>query len=281
MLWPQIYSKNYPHFALILRRPSDPRDPRQILWADLTSEDFVPIAGAAVEGYGTVTKRFQQSLTLHVSALTLRVREFATTKSSISGCLRFTFNAMRDSSQRLTFPATLRDLSRQVVQVQRFYLESLAFLTWAEELHEKAFPLLDSQSPQCNHEYMGVYTTDPALVQIFFRAGIPVWLLRKPSAIQEGTILRSLTATTLPMEAGIIISNPTFEIYCGRIGDFHLAATCMGGHSYDDVEKLPWHDLETNPTPLNARQGPTPSVTPPPSVLTTQASQASSSSLVQ
>ena len=30
--WPQLFSKVYCHYALILRRPDDPNDPRQPIW---------------------------------------------------------------------------------------------------------------------------------------------------------------------------------------------------------------------------------------------------------
>ncbi|KAJ3475398.1 hypothetical protein NLI96_g11862 [Meripilus lineatus] len=246
--WPQVYLARFPHFCLMLRKPTSPLDARLVMWERLTEADFSPVLGCSLTSFGVVSSTLQERLRPHVDNVMNQVQEYCKAKNAKGQRILFTSNALRDTFQRLSLPASFRDMNRQLIMVQRFWQESLAWLTWVQDKWSHFQPQPDDAPAPYNAEFMGAYTTDPAVVQQLFRAGVPVWYLRRPEEITSLTVIRDVVDITPPML--IDTSDPTFVLYSGMIGHHTLAATCMGGHSYSDVERLPFHNPDVSRPPL-------------------------------
>ncbi|KAJ3476565.1 hypothetical protein NLI96_g11068 [Meripilus lineatus] len=248
--WPQLYSPRFPHFCLIPRRPTAIHDMRTVMWETLTDNDFRPALGCALTTFGVASQTILTRLEPHVEEVLRRAQEYSDRHDSKGQRIRFTCAAMSDSYKRLSYPATFRDINRQFITVQRFWKESLAWLTWVQDKweHFEPSPSTNVPSAPVDNRFIGAYTTDAAVVQILMRAGVPVWLLRKPELILPTTVILEVVK---PTNASSIINtnNPTFTLYHGMIGDRALSVTCMGGHTYSDVEHVPHHDPEISARP--------------------------------
>lgn len=142
--WPQLFSKVFPYLTLIPRRPSDSTDPLAIMWWDLSEDDFVRDSSVPVDFLGTVSPRRINEFRPFLVEIEKRVRELPPDSRSKGYRIFFTARALRDAFNRLSYPATLRDLTRQVVQVQRFYLESKAWFTFYVDMKSQ----FNSANPQ-------------------------------------------------------------------------------------------------------------------------------------
>ncbi|KAJ3482755.1 hypothetical protein NLI96_g6758 [Meripilus lineatus] len=259
--WPQLYSARFPHFCLMPRPPTEARDPRNVMWETLTARNFHPAFGCALTAFGVASDYLITRLQPHIEDVLKRAHEYSEQHNSKGTRIRFTCAAMSDSYKRLSYPATFRDINRQLITVQRFWKESLAFLTWVQDKweHFEPSPSEDVPPAPVNHQFIGAYTTDAAVVQILMRAGVPVWLLRQPELILPTTVVLEVVSAT---NASSIINtvNPTFALYHGMIGDRALSVTCMGGHTYSDVEHVPHHDPDISARPrISVSQPKTPS----------------------
>ncbi len=250
--WPQVFSTVFQHFPLILRRPLNPHDPLAIMWWDMGRGDFVQDPSIPVDFLGTVDRSRINQLRPFVVDIEKQTSGLSQNPRFKCSRISFTAQALRDAFDRLSYPATLRDLTRQVVQVQRFYLESLAWLTFYVDMKGRFSPPDDPQPFHHGVRFVGAYTTHPEVVQRLFRAGIPVWFLRFPHQISRSTVIEAVVSITRP--TSIDISDPTFPVYHGSGGDAALAVTCMGGHSYADVERFPWNDVTEAQALTNAKK---------------------------
>ncbi|KAJ3474255.1 hypothetical protein NLI96_g12562 [Meripilus lineatus] len=186
--WPQVYSPRFPHFCLMPRRPTASYDMRTVMWETLTIDDFRPALGCALTAFGVASATILTRLEPHIEEVLRRAQEYSNQHDSKGQRIRFTCAAMSDSYKRLSYLATFRDINQQFITVQRFWKESLAWLTGP--------------------------AVDPT----------------KASSI-------------------INMNNPTFTLYHGMIGDRALSVTCMGGHTYSDVEHIPHHDPDVSARP--------------------------------
>lgn len=248
--WPQLYSPKFPHFCLMPRPPTSSYDTRNIMWESLTASNFNSAFGCALNAFGVASEYLITRLQPHVDDVLKRAQEYSDLHNSRGLRIRFTCAAMSDSFKRLSFPATFRDINRQLITVQRFWKESLAWLTWAQDKweHFEPSPSADVPAAAVDHRFIGAYTTDPAVVQILMRAGVPVWLLRRPELILPTTVILKVVDAT--KASSIINTNdPKFTLYHGMIGDQALSVTCMGGHTYSDVEHVPHHDPDVSARP--------------------------------
>lgn len=217
------------------------------MWSDLSNTDFTVAPGCILAAFGVVSPSFRNRLKPFVDQLTARVDAYSRRHEGRRTRIHFISSALVNAFARLSYPATMTDLTKQVVLVQRFWLEGLAWLTWVEDKHQDFNPAPSDKSIPFQPQFMGAYTTDPAVVQRLLHAGVPVWLLRAPELITTDTIIRKVVEPTRPTH--INTSNPRFTVYVGKAGEAALAATCMGGHSYHDVEQVPLHNPDVRSAP--------------------------------
>ncbi|KAJ3476824.1 hypothetical protein NLI96_g10891 [Meripilus lineatus] len=220
------------------------------MWDTLTTLDFRPAFGCSLASFGVASDYAITRLQPLVDDVIKRAQEYSELHNSKGTRIRFTCAAMSDSLKRLSYPATFRDINRQFVSVQRFWKESVAWLTWVQDKweHFEPSPSANVAPAPIDNRFMGAYTTDPAVVQILMRAGVPVWLLRPPELILPTTIIHEVIN---PTQASSVINtnDPKFALYHGTIGDRALSVTCMGGHTYSDVEHVPHHDPDVSARP--------------------------------
>ncbi|KAJ3473035.1 hypothetical protein NLI96_g13161 [Meripilus lineatus] len=210
------------------------------MWESLSEHDFVPVVGCSLTSFGVVSPTFIGRLKVHVDIVLERVREYSSVKDVKGQRIVFTSIALQDTMERLSHPASFRDMNRQVIMVQRFWQESLAWLTWVQDKWTHFQPSIDDPPAPYESQFMGAYTTKPAIVQQLFRAGVPVWYLRRPEEITLLTVIKDVVDITPPTLINTL--NPTFVLYSGMLGDQSLAATCMGVHNYSDIEEFPFHN---------------------------------------
>ncbi|KAJ3477779.1 hypothetical protein NLI96_g10230 [Meripilus lineatus] len=138
--WPQIYSSRFPHFCLMPCRPTESYDARHVMWDTLTPLDFRPAFGCSLASFGVASGNVIGRLQHLVDDVIRRAQEYSDRVNSKGMRIRFTCAAMSDSFNRLSYPATFRDLNRQFISVQRFWKESVAWLTWVQDKWEHFEP---------------------------------------------------------------------------------------------------------------------------------------------
>ncbi|KAJ3473404.1 hypothetical protein NLI96_g13019 [Meripilus lineatus] len=234
--WPQMLSHKYCHYSCILRRPIEPHIPRQVMWRKVTPQDFVVSHGSLVSGIGILAESFRLDLALFVDMMSRDVSKYQERTSRTMSHLNFCEMSMRTSLACLLFPSTYRDLTIQVVNVQRYYLECEAWLYWYGTVDERI--LTASQGRRVDEVRMGAFTADPASTAKLFSAGIPVWLFRIPSAITTDTAIAEIVAFSEPNEITTDIGIFGSVVYRGLPGEGHHAAISLGGHTYLDIPKV-------------------------------------------
>ena len=248
--WPQVHCQKFAHFAAILRQPLDMNDYRQPIWRTVTLQDFEPLEGCAVGSLGTLGSSFRSDLEPLIVSLSERVQKHCLLNKTTGSRLNFCEVVMRQSFKRLDYPSTFRDIALQVVNVQRYWLECTAWLDWVEILWDDILDNPLSLQHRIRPQYMGTFTTDPGVVQKLLTAGIPVWLLRPPHTLTRSVVIRTIlfqfqAPDSVVTSCGVFPSTP---LYVGMAGERHLAATCLGGHTYLDVQKVPLPDLSQLPS---------------------------------
>ncbi|KAJ3474860.1 hypothetical protein NLI96_g12214 [Meripilus lineatus] len=236
--WPQLFSKVYCHYALILHRPSDPNDPRQPIWWKPTQQDFVPVHASAVSYLGTLAYQPLKRLERLVEQMSTRIMLYTSRRGGTPTYINFCDLSMRAACNCLSFPSTYRDLVVQVVNVQRYWLESEAWLEYMENYQQKILSPPISSPSLAKECFMGTYTADPVVAFKLFSAGIPVWLIRSPIAITNEIAIEQVVLLTCP--ADIVVSHEGFGqlVYSGQVGEHHHAAINKGGHTYMDIPKI-------------------------------------------
>lgn len=238
--WPQLFSSEYCHYALILRRPTDPKDHRQPIWWNLTKQDFIPIHGSAVSFLGTLAPGPRRQLERLVSSMSLKIASYVSQRGGPPTYINFCDLSMRAAMSCLTFPSTYRDICVQVVNVQRYWLEAEAYLEYMNSYRNR---FLDTSTfncppPQPSDIFMGTYTADPVAAFKLFKAGIPVWLVRSPEAITSDIAIKEIVRLSYPTEIEAGYAGFGQLVYVGQVGERHHAALNRGGHTYMDIPKV-------------------------------------------
>lgn len=238
--WPQLFSAEYLHYPLILRRPSDPNDHRQAIWWNPTRRNFILIHGSAVSFLGTLAAEPRLRLEQLVRQKCLDIESFCNRRGGPPTHINFCELSMRAAMSCLSFPSTYRDLVVQVTNVQQYWLESEAFLEYLN-IYKPKFLLprttLTSAEP-ASERFMGTYTADPIVAFKLFTAGIPVWLVQSPHVITSEISMKEIVSLSRP--SNIKVGHQDFGqvVYVGQVGAHHHTAVNRGGHTYMDIPKV-------------------------------------------
>lgn len=139
---------------------------------------------------------------------------------------------------RLSIPATERDLVRQFVCLECNFCMAVAWLTWHTLFSNPA----SADAPlDARDDLMGVFTTDPNIVQKLFHVGIPVWYMRRSESHGPGDVIISTVDIQNPIQ--IILHSGDYSdhpVYIGPPGIKQLEAVCYKGHMYTDLEPIPF-----------------------------------------
>jgi hypothetical protein len=184
-LFPQLLPQDYSWYAAVRIRPKSPDDPISVMWWDVTERDFVLDSGSVFCDIGKLTPARLQRFEDLQTQLSNRVRHHHE-QSGFTQLVNSEEVVLKHSMMRLRMlSCTFKDLVGQVAEFQRNYLLLLALLDYREIFEPRFTHMVDgvvkAHPPDLTR--MGVITSQPAMVQYFYSAGIPVWHLRSRAAV--------------------------------------------------------------------------------------------------
>ena len=154
---------------------------------------------------------------------------------------------MHHAYQRLSFPASFRDLVRQLAHFRRYTLYVYAWFQWhiailGEHL-TPPIPRLPIDS------MMGCFTLCPIVAQELLSANIPVWFIRRLDQFSGSEIIMravSLQPPVLHLSMSTAVATSMKIQLSGRLtcllplGDSHLEWINRQSGAYLDIEKHPY-----------------------------------------
>ncbi|KAF9035802.1 hypothetical protein BJ165DRAFT_1533291 [Panaeolus papilionaceus] len=221
-LFPQPYIAYYSHLGAIPRKPTDLNHPLSIMWWDPTPTDFVVSTGGILLGTGSLATNTVSMLRSMEQQLQTRVVMYcentdrpppkhaldliATIATALSNAL------IRLSSLKTTFT----QMRFTVTEFQRYYLELVGLLDYMEIYQPRMRGWLPAASTV--DDRVGIFTLNEAVVQDFYRAGLPVWYLRRwKGGSFESNVLEIVSPTL--SDARMDDYDPPFPIiYTGLLG---------------------------------------------------------------
>ncbi|KAH9914044.1 uncharacterized protein B0H18DRAFT_887505, partial [Fomitopsis serialis] len=244
---PQLFASSWPHMVMILRRPEDPSDPRQVIWWTPSADDFSRFDNCVVFGLGKLLKERLMPLASLVASCSERTSRYCLEHRPPRCRIHYLESSMRLAMGRLLdIPATFRDTVIQVASLQRFWLECMAWLDWMECCQDAAV-VADMKRPcAVKSGVIGAFTNDPSAIQRLSATGIPVWFLRFPEQIvgQHALVVRKV----VPIEpaSSVVTSGDLIgkRVYIGLVGESHIASLARTQHIYNDFEVTPMPDVE-------------------------------------
>jgi hypothetical protein len=207
--WPQPFVAQYSHISFIQRSPISLNVCERIMWTMPIISDFDPEDGVLSD-----VGKLKCQIFVELQVLSLQLIERARSPQFKEQVLVSQLSdILGNLLHRLEFIATsFITMHLGVRSLQRVYLELTACLNFEEHYCSHSI-----SSNNVNNNIMGVFTHDLAVCDQFYRAGIPVWLIRPYSALHSIRIkaLKPLTKAVdiLPLEPSSCPAYPS--IYRG------------------------------------------------------------------
>jgi hypothetical protein len=229
-LWPQQYSTTYCHLGCIRTRQGTPPE-WAILWWDPADEDFVK--GSATS---TLTEPLGKLHRARISALADVaediVRDFKEyTKSipehKIPNALPRMVLSVTLALQRLEFLPTVKDsVFLAARNLQRTLLELDAFIVYMT-IYKPRMEKPGGEAVALGGQYVGTYTSDAVIAQLWHSAGLPCWFMRTTNPEEE----RNVTKWVTPRSPGSQLElspHPKYpaRVIVGNATDAKLIALC-------------------------------------------------------
>ncbi|PSR71496.1 hypothetical protein EW026_g3864 [Hermanssonia centrifuga] len=246
-LWPQVLveKSRFPWLAAVSRRPSHPDDAHlRIMWMPLSLTDFVPLEDhmqhvhGNVQVLGTVHRRqrdgFEPLVNNVLRKLTQHVRRHGYNREVDS-----LVTSMQDAYDRLSYPATYRDLVRQYACVQRYWRMANAWFEWNTEVTgNHASNDLQRPCDRVRKDLIGAFTTSPVIAKRLFDLRMPVWFARTVDHLSWDDVIQAFVDFDRPTD--ITIDEGIFKDAQGLLGlagsAAHLNFIMTNGHHYADLE---------------------------------------------
>ena len=189
LLWPQPFLADYCHLAAIPRAPETLDDNvfMHVLFHKATVDDFAPETSCTLSGLGGLSWRPLGRL----NKVAEKLKEMAKTYQNDDAlpkktlcCFDSLMTSITLSLQALeSLPMTRRQTLFVFSEVQRFMLE---FIAVHDYMYIFTPRFLNPEPPSELAKVVGAFVNSVKDCDLFFRAGIPVWLVR-PAAM-AGTI---------------------------------------------------------------------------------------------
>ncbi|KAG1874422.1 hypothetical protein F4604DRAFT_1925300 [Suillus subluteus] len=184
--WPQMYCKEFECAVCIPRKDTSSID-LQFAWFTPTTADFAIQPGTAF-AVGT----------LH-SHIVDGKKDIVT---NMLASLKHDINVLR------RHPLMYRDIIIFVAQAQRSFLDIIAFMDYVEIVQPRLTSGWSSWGPlEGNSRWMGCFTTDSKICDIYLNAGVPVWLVRTEVYISPQMNIIKPVVLTFPDDL-------TKNVYC-------------------------------------------------------------------
>ena len=194
-LWPQPWVKMFCHLGAIPRKPDNPNDDLSIMWWDPTPDDFQCFGSSLIDGLGQLSGLKLLSLQKMMFSMEGRIENHKRAFLNVNKALLLLARAMQDSFTHLdVLKTTFTEMTIGVTKFQRYYLElygCLDYLKMYKPCMERLGPSAESVM-NC----VGTITNIPCIVQDFYMAGLPVWLLRPSSTWESPTRCNILEIVT-------------------------------------------------------------------------------------
>lgn len=248
---PQGYSESFPWAPCIPRRPTSPADreahPHALLWRDLGVGDWVAPLGCAFTGVGTLELSLYTEM--YVKAVQLNTHAVHSWMSQpVPAEIVSTARALFTTLERLkSLPVSLRDLSLQWMQAQRLALDLIAMDTFYGVFlprslqRDKIWPV--------NLSIMGAFTTNPAVADNLYYAGIPIVYVRTEADPNAWNLRVWKIADEFWMPGDVITAewycpNKRTEVPCRTIwlashGTERIKMSRPFGRYFEDIASLP------------------------------------------
>ena len=196
--WPQLYCQEY-RFAVCIRRSERHPSPDPLSWAWYrpTLEDFEPLPHTAF-----LVGKLNQDKAVGIASLrsivNARYADWKKTRGDKKDMAGRILKALdHDLMVIFNHPLTFRDVVVFVAQIQRYFLDVMAFLDYVlDVIPHVGYP--PSVPRPVRSEWMGCFTADTRVCDELFHAGVPVWLVRHNFTITPRTVIEKAVRYTFP-----------------------------------------------------------------------------------
>ncbi|KAJ6448139.1 hypothetical protein C8R47DRAFT_987935 [Mycena vitilis] len=195
MLWPQQYAAEFCHLPLIAKKGS--RSEIDIMWWEPSQLDFV--AGSAItRGLGRLKYQAFSKLIEPINELVSRCTRLYDEKPELRRRVPLFGELMEHNLRMLeqlqSLPTTFPKLVFLVTSLQRAFLELDALFEYMTVYKDRMtnYMAVPPTSYRALPQFVGAFTTNPAVVQQLYAARIPVWFLRPVIVFDQENVLRAV-----------------------------------------------------------------------------------------
>ncbi|PBK88920.1 hypothetical protein ARMGADRAFT_1084027 [Armillaria gallica] len=200
LLWPQFYVRSVSWLSCIRKCPKDPLDPFLPLYDPVTRSDFSTFEYASQDNQ---LRTFSSASFARLHMAAQKVINMSESQTASWGPSHSLLRDFRSGLYTLlhcleSLPFIFDRLCLTVAETQRVAIEMRAIMDYITTYHPRM--LVTNQAPwsdtTADLELIGAFTTDPIIVEEFFRARIPVWHLLKLDRLP----FTRIDAHTLPLD---------------------------------------------------------------------------------
>ncbi|KAI0757866.1 hypothetical protein BC629DRAFT_1598257 [Irpex lacteus] len=237
--WPQVHVPDEDYcFLACIPRPSHPSR-RSELWMPLTTEDFVKhIATTSDHPLYVMAPQRVPALKKVLQELRAEVQLYEQQYGPSAELTKF-YSRTEAAYERLRLPVvSWRDLRCQYVAVERCYCMTIAWITWHTQLKK----ISDEEAPlDVLKHLMGCFTKDSKVVEKLYKAGIPVWYMRRIDTLTKEDHIHQYVSLQSPrgmvLQEGDYNDHPANHV--GNPGQKQLEAICYKSDVYMDGSPSP------------------------------------------
>lgn len=247
---PQGYSEAYPWTPLIPKMPGETNALRAhrlaLCWFDLHREHWVAPPRCGFTGVGTL--HLQVYTEMFVVAVEVNTRAISFFHSaSVPPEMVSTARAMFTTLERLkSLPMSWRDTNLQWTQLQHLVLDLAAQESYYG--HYRSAMLQRTKVQKLNDNVLGCFSTNPAVVENMYWAGIPIYYVRQadhPNTWHIPTLrvhLDFAKATFIPLSEWHDLAGreqPCRTLWLASHGSDHIRMSRPFGRYFEDIPALP------------------------------------------
>ncbi len=231
---PQLFNDDYRVYYLsCIPRPTDPLR-RSEIWSIPSEGDYQEVTAKGAAQLVKLTDARLSPIEEAIEYLFGELIEYEADNEK-SQQLRWNIISAKHAYERLTHPATRRDLLRQLACVERQYCTAIALIIW-----HYCFKDVPLKPAPVKPTLMGCFTTDGSVVAKLTQVGIPVWYMRLGEAFVQScerviNVVDLMPPSDIPTED----YSPRSVIYVGTPGLKQLESIYQKGHVYADIEAIP------------------------------------------
>lgn len=289
--YPQIFSSEHNWAVCILRRPDTvDLDSHEfsLIWWTPTVASFAMERGCTFGDMGHLKKSVVDEFVLAEGHLSSRVRlmlewlQVPRYAHTCTFCLRSIVARLRAS------PMSFQDITTQVANFQRIWLDLHALLDSVEIYHPRLYSP-DLPPPLADLKLMGSFTNNQEVANKMFKSGIPVWLVRRKDQMSEDIKIKQIVPYTTPpawietrdwIDHLSTLTKPMPTLFVGPGGrERHTRTRTMANAMWDlvritphvtdtdSVVEAPYVAAFSQPCALTVAPPPSPPASPPPTYL--------------